>query len=380
MASPSWSVKEQKWIIDAQDAGRGRKKFTSIKKGPAGARATKKKYDSWLSGIDDPAAIRLDKAIEKFLADVKARCNTEEQVKEGINCEAYILYEKLTRLYFPIKLKKRIVSTISDAEWQSVINNAVPVGVKKLDKTTYYRTDVLSKKYLNDIRGCIILFCRYAKRAGMRDTVPDALYVPKSAPTVGKGILLPEQLKRLLTAPDEPYINAWRLMAVEGFRPGEAYGIKKEDRVGNMLTVHQAINSKGIQTKGKNENALRQFVLCETAVEIIEEQEEIQRKAGIISPWLFATKRGERPHPHTAFHHWQVFAKKNDITVPPYSLRHTFVAMTKKHVPLPWIQSTVGHSDKTDTIEIYGKYTTMSDAEKSATIIEGIFKDYKKAK
>lgn len=380
MASPSWSVKEQKWIIDAQDKDKGRKSFTSVKKGSAGARAIKKKYDTWLSGADNPDTIRLDKAIEKFLVDVKTRCNTESQVKSGINCDSYIAYEKFTRLYFPAKLKKRMVSSISDAEWQEVINIAVPVGVKKKDKTVYYRSPVLSKKYLCDLKGCIILFCKFAKKSKMCGTVPDALYIPKSAPTVGKGILLPEQLKALLTAPDEPYINAWRLMSIEGLRPGEAYGIRKEDRVGNMLSINQAINAHGIQTDGKNENALRQFVLCETAVEIIEEQEEIQRKAGIISPWLFATKHGNRPHPHTAFHHWQEFAKKYNIAVPPYSLRHTFISMTKSRVPLPWLQGTMGHSSSTDTIGIYGKNTTASDAERSAIIIEGVFKDYKKAK
>ena len=273
-----------------------------------------------------------------------------------------------------------MVSSISDTEWQEVINSATPVGVEKKDGTVYLRSKVLSKKYLCDLKGCIILFCRFAKRSKMCDTVPDALYIPKSAPTIGKGILLPEQLKALLTAPDEPYINAWRLMAVEGLRPGEAYGIKKEDRQGNLLSISQAINAHGIQTKGKNENALRQFVLCNTAVEIIEEQEEMQRKAGIISPWLFATKRGERPHPHTAFHHWQEFAKRYGITVSPYSLRHTFVSMTKNQVPLPWLQGTLGHSSSTDTIGIYGINTTSSDAARSAKIIDGVFKDFKKAK
>ena len=65
----------------------------------------------------------------------------------------------------------------------------------------------------------------------------------------------------------DPYIHAYRFLVLVGIRPGELYGLKRSDRSGNRLRILRSINEVGEITEGKNENAIRGFVLTPSAAE-----------------------------------------------------------------------------------------------------------------
>ena len=63
----------------------------------------------------------------------------------------------------------------------------------------------------------------------------------------------------------EPYINAYRFAVLTGMRPGELRGLRREDVKGDRVFIRQAINDYGETTQGKNENAIRSFVMSKLA-------------------------------------------------------------------------------------------------------------------
>ena len=108
----------------------------------------------------------------------------------------------------------------------------------------------------------------------MIDVIPDPLLLPTNAPEYGKPIATPAHLTALFQPSTEWYINAWRLMAVTGMRPGETYGLKRDDIGSDRIRVLRAINSRNKETKGKNRGKKRDALLSLIAELIISEQKD----------------------------------------------------------------------------------------------------------
>jgi len=296
------------------------------------------------------------------LTDVKARSGPEN----------YRNVEIIGRLYILPKVGGKKYASVKTTDWQSIINAAEPVGWKRKDKATIIKAKALSKKTLSNIRGAIISFGKFAELAEIGAPIK-TLYTPKSAPVIGKGILQSDALKRLFDAPtaDWWYINAWRIMAALGLRPGECYGIRLSDIQNGSLIISQSVNSRGRITEGKNKNAHRQISLHKIALGVINEQ--IDKTKVLESEWLFPNRIGQKPCPSVAYKAWQRFCKNNGMDVSPYSLRHTFISMVKYDMPEEMVKSIVGHSVAMDTFGAYG-HEVDGEASRSAKILNITFK------
>lgn len=127
-----------------------------------------------------------------------------------------------------------------------------------------------SRKTIRNIRGRLSHFFRFCRQHGWTNLRTDDLTVSDHAPAKPKTILQPEAL-RILFSSDltsygktdskvEPYIHAYRFQVLTGLRPGELLGLKWSDISGNVIHLQRAINFYGEETRGKNDNAVRNII------------------------------------------------------------------------------------------------------------------------
>lgn len=162
----------------------------------------------------------------------------------------------------------------------------------------------------------------------------------------------------------DEYIHAYRFEVLTGLRPGELRGLRVEDVEGNRISIKRSINVYGEETKGKNENAIRSFVMSDMALKEIKAQfREYPSKSGFVF---------ELPSPTAYRERWQKYCASNGITkTTPYELRHSFVSIVKT-LPIGVVKGLVGHSESMDTLGIYAHTLTGEDAD-TAHEVNGVF-------
>jgi len=348
-AQPIWNG--EMWIYRPSIKG-VQKKYTSRIAGSKGATECRKKHSA---AIERKSKVRLESAWTMYLEDVADRL--------GLDSESYRKSESIGKTHILPRLKLYRVSDITEQEWQECISKATP---------TRGGRSVLSKKTYKNIRAEIMAFCKYAKKADMVESIPMALYVPRTAPTIGKLILQPSALRTLLgdSSASEWYINAWKLMAATGLRPGEVYGLHREDVKHELITIRRSIRQDGKITSGKNDNALRVMAQTKISAKIIADQIAQLNSHNIGSAWLFSDEYGMPPNPVIVGHRWDKYRQGSGVTM--YGLRHTFISMTKHDLPESMIKQLVGHSQSMDTYGVYG-HEIDSDAKRAAKILDRSF-------
>lgn len=211
-----------------------------------------------------------------------------------------------------------------------------------------------SKKTVRNIKGAISRFLHWCRRYQKTSYKMDDVIVPVSARYQGKAILQPDDIYKLMTIDTtvlggavvkEPYIYAYRFQLLTGMRPGEIHGMRIEDVVGDKVYIKRSINVYGESTKGKNENAVRSFVMPLMAQKVLEKQlREHPSEDGFI--FNITTQCNYLKH-------WHRYCEVNKITkTTTYELRHTFVSIVKT-MPEGEIKQLVGHSTDMDTFGIY---------------------------
>jgi integrase len=357
-AEAIWIESKKYWQIKVQRNG-VRKAFTSSTKGRKGKHEAEAKADEWLeSGTED---VRFDVAVKMYLDDIQRRtslCNYKD-------------HEWIMRSYVIPEIKARKLSTITNAMWQRCILRAADAG--------------LSRQTCSNVRTAIVSFVHFAESNRWKIEKQDAkkLTIPNSAAPRKKKIILQPTEIRLLFEKDtviqrkKPVfardIYAWRFFVVTGLRRGELCGLKKDDLVGNVLSIKRSINSYGQETSAKNDNARREIVLSDVAMRVLKDQKEMLMREGIIaSEWIFPDKYGERISPKHVYATWKQYARQNDIQSSLHDLRHTFISVNKADLPLELMKAVVGHSKAMDTYGIYG-HEVEGEKERAASIVDGVF-------
>ena len=317
-----WEEKYQRWRIAVQKDG-VRKQFYSSTPGRTGQREANAKADAWLEN---------DIAVKA----VESRWRT------------WVL---------PIIGKKK-VNTLTDRDLQTIINKAAAAGK--------------SRKTLQLIASDLRAFCKYCRKAKLSTFLPEDVQIPASARYKGKSVLQPADLVKLFSIDTtlyrgkrvhDDFIHAYRFQTLTGLRPGELLGLRWADVQGNTVNVRRSINIHGEETQGKNQNAIRSFVLSGLARAVLEQQREAtgtRESVFEISSELYYWKR------------WQAYCKANGIDrISVYELRHTFVSVVKT-LPEGEIKELVGHSQNMDTLGQYSHALT-GDAENTAQAVNAAF-------
>lgn len=355
-----WVESRQRWQINVQQDGK-RRTFTSTTPGERGQVEAERKADRWLErGVTSGKDMRLGQLYTAFLA----------YKKEFGSKADYKSHEWAGRIWILPLLKHRRSSTITDRDWQNVIDKAFKKG--------------LHKKSLMDIRGSMTAVAAYAKMDKIPLAPPDKdlVKIPRDALEGERKILQPEQA-RLLFARDyimhygrkEPcfFIHAWRFEMLTGMRPGEVAGLQRSrDAKKDLLNIRRAINIYNDVTHGKNDNALREMVPFRQVQEVLDAQAAMLKRLGISSLWLFPDEDGGPMKPKLSYSRWCTYRSQHGITSSLYELRHTMVSMAQHDLPESLLKRVVGHSKNMDTYGVYG-HEVDGDLKRAATILEQVF-------
>ena len=340
-----WTGKN--WRIDVQRDGQ-RRSFYSSMPGRKGQREANSKADAWLDeGIE---------AKGQRVADLYSQWLDEIQRTTGSG--NYTNIESRWRNWVKPAIGHKRITALTEQDLQNIINNATSEGK--------------SRKTLQSLAADLRAFCKYCRLCKASTLFPENLRIPSSARYKGKTILQPAELLILFNTDTslykgkvvkEEYIHAFRFQAVTGLRPGELIGLTWADVDGHVVRVRRAINVNGEETQGKNQNALRSFVMSDMARDILDAQHELTGDEESV----FGITREK-----TYYNHWQVYCKTNGITpISLYELRHTFISIVK-NLPAGTVKPLVGHSENMDTFGVYG-HLLDGENENTAKAVNNIF-------
>lgn len=304
----SWNG--NRWRIDVQKDGI-RKSFYSSKPGRTGQREANAKADAWLDEGINPRGARVEDLYREWYA-------VQEETTSTGNCQNIASRWKVWVL--PRIGRKRITS-LTEQDLQGIVNHAYAAG--------------RSKKTLQSLCADLRAFCKYCRACKVSTFTPEGLRVPAGARYKGKKVL----------------------------QPGELIGLRWADVHGCTVEIRRAVNVHGEETQGKNQNAVRSFILSDMARRVLEEQRSIT--GGQES--VFCIQREK-----TYYARWKAYCAANGLTpCTLYELRHTFVSVVKT-LPAGEVKQLVGHSQDMDTFGIYGHALTGDDIT-TAQAVNGVF-------
>lgn len=344
-----WIEKSQRWQINVQMNG-VRKTFTSRKPGRTGQREANAKADAWLDEGIQSTRKNLNAIFPEYLEDLRLRTGKSNWTKVNGHWKNWIS---------PV-LGRLKPDALSDQKLQDVINRA-------------YSKGHLAKKTLQNIRMTMVAFCKFLRKAKYSTYYPEEIIIPHAAKVGVRHILQPEHLAILFSVDTttyrgkvirDPYINAYRFQALTGLRPGELMGLMPGDITGDRVNLQRSINFLGEITNGKNENAVRGFILSSLSKSVLDAQ--LRQMDGL---YIFGV-----PSTCSYRRYWQRYCEANGIPyVTPYELRHTFVSAIQT-LPESWIKALVGHSRCMDTFGVYA-HEMAGQPERIAAGVEGVFQN-----
>lgn len=342
-----WEEKYQRWRIAVQKDG-VRKQFYSSTPGRTGQREANRKADSWLEDGIGVKVGRVEDVYKLWLDGLKL--TTSEGNWEPV--------ESRWRVWVLPSIGKKRVNTLTDADLQAIINKAHAAG--------------RSRKTLQLLAGDLRAFCKYCRKSKLSTFLPEDVQIPAGARLKGKKVLQPDDLLKLFSIDTtlyrskrvhDDYIHAYRFEVLTGLRPGELLGLRWADIKGDTVNLSRSINVKGRETHGKNENAVRSFVLSDVARAVLEAQRAITGHCE--SVFCLETER-------RFYKRWKVYCAANDLQpVSLYELRHSFVSAIKT-LPAGEVKALVGHSEDMDTYGIYSHALTGEDVQ-TAQAVNAVF-------
>lgn len=342
----AWLEKYNRWQINVQKDGK-RRSFTSSIAGRTGQREANAKADAWLDDNIDNTNTRISVLFTDYVESLKLTTSKSNWTKIDYLGTKWILPE----------IQNKKISSLTEQHLQNSIDKAFAKG--------------LSKKTLSSIRATITSFLKYCRKRKVSTLLPENLTIPKGARVAEKRILQPADLRILFSVDTtllnqkrqfDKFVHAYRFEILTGLRPGELIGLEWEDIVGDTVYVKRAINTHGEETKGKNENAIRKFVLNDWARQEVEAQKKISTSALLFDITSQATYRDR----------WTKYCKANGIShISLYEMRHTFVSIAK-NLSEGQLRPIIGHSKSMDTFGTYG-HEMNGELQKTAADLGALF-------
>lgn len=339
------------WRIAVQKDGM-RKYFYSSTPGRNGQREANAKADAWLDGgVISAKAGRVEEVGAQWLRSVELSTSIDNYRPLASRWRVWVL---------PVIGQKK-VDALTDQDLQDVLNRAHAAGK--------------SRKTLKSIGADMRAFCKFCRKSRFSTFHPEEVSIPAGARYKGKKVLQPSELATLFRSdttifnrqrvPD-PYINAYRFQVLTGLRPGELLGLRWGDIRGGVVYICRSINAEGKETQGKNQNAVRSFVLSARARGVLDDQKRLTGTAGAAQS-VFCIRNQDHYHDR-----WHAYCRANGIQpLSAYELRHTFVSVAKT-LPAGEVKELVGHSENMDTFGTYA-HALNGDAENTAKAVNGVF-------
>ena len=347
----AWSKSLNQWKIGVQKDG-VRKYFYSGTPGRTGQREANAKADAWLDDNITGTNKKISVLYAEWVESVKLTCGTS-YVEQ---CEKYGEY------YILPVIGKLKISDLNEGQLQTVIDRSYKHRCLKKDRQTKSQDKPLSKKTLMTIRSVEKAFLKWCRLNNYTTLNPENLTIPKNARLNEKTILQPDALSTLFSVDTrtrfgkrvfDDYIYAYRFAVATGLRPGELVGLWYGDVKGNTVSLRRSINVQGEETTGKNENAIRSFVMSKKARSAYDSQVQLLRSSGV--PLNYNTPLFQIGCQRSLVKRWESYQKSNGIEpmVTLYELRHTFVSIESGVLTDSQLKMLVGHSKNMDTAGTY---------------------------
>ena len=350
-----WMEKQKRWQIKVQKDGE-RRSFYSSKPGRTGQREANAKADAWLDEGIEGTRKRVAELFDEYVEELKINTSKSNWSK----------IEGYGKNWLKPTIGHKKIEAVTENDFQKIMNEMHKAG--------------LAKKTIQCFRATVTQFCKYCRRIKVSTLNPEFLEIPKGAYTKEKTILQPEHLAILFSIStttkcgkriEDPLIHAYRFQVLTGLRPGELIGLRWEDIWDDIVHIQRSVNYLGEETKGKNTNAIRNFVLTPSAKKELQAQWVLSsKKEGTVFPIDGTYKSAQQKY----YRRWDYYCQANGLPkTSPYMLRHTFVSLAK-NLPEGQLKSLVGHSKNMDTLGIYA-HEMKDDLQKTADSLESVIQD-----
>ena len=200
--------------------------------------------------------------------------------------------------------------------------------------------------------------------------------------------LTTEELKDFMdTLKNSRWIWSVRFLLITGLRRGELLALRWSDidMINRRATINKSYSVNGI---GDTKSAQERFIpLSDRAIEYLNAQKTMLQNEFNPSlfrddlkddPLVFPSENGTPMRPDSYSGSIRRLAEKKGLHVTPHMMRHTFVYLTRGNLSLKDLQSILGHSESTTTLDIYGDMINDSMSE-NIKKIDHVFKDVEKA-
>jgi len=352
-----WMEAQQRWQIKVQADG-VRRAFVCSAPGRAGQRECHRKADEWLDKRLVDESSHVDMLFDQWISSLK------ETTSEG----HWRQYETIGNAWVKPAFGTKRIGRVNEQDLKDVLAVAYKAGK--------------SQKWITNIRNCMMAFLKYYRGLKCTDLHPEILPIPRNAPAPKKSVVQPKSLKTMFSSTKTMYnrkkvedwfVYAYRFMVVTGLRPGELIGLERTNIKGGRVCIRGAIDIFNKHTLGKNDNAIRSFILPALARQAWADQQAMLRRAGLVSQYAFPAPDGSPAKTKTLEKRWASYRAHNGIDdVTPYELRHTFVSINKD-MPDALKKMIVGHSKDIDTDGVYG-HEMDGDQQRAAAMIDEAFK------
>lgn len=378
-AEPLWDEKRECWYHQKQYHGE-RKTFRAYIPGPRGYENCLAQEKKWLANKRREAAQGKETGNSEIPYNIRVRELGEKWIKElklTTSRDHWTQYDGYLRNYLYPRYGLRRVFSLLEQDLQDLLLYA-------FEHPASTRYTQLSYKTLKKLRGFLLAFLKFARKCGVSTLRPEGLHIPSNAAKTQKFPLQPSDIRVLFSSDNtyerqevrrEWFINAFRFSVIVGLRPGELAHLQdKRDIVGNKCFIRGAYNVHGEETAGKTKNAQRKYTLPQIALRVIEDQRQMLKEAGVISPYLFPGQNGKNLAYPTYRSHWQRYRDYNGISHRTlYEMRHTYFA-ANKHIPPELLKIMAGQGRTFDPFEFYGGEMD-GDAQKLAQLVDATFQE-----
>lgn len=354
--APVWYETQQRWQLNATIDGK-RRTFVCRQAGRKGQQACMESYRKAIKGLVAPNA-KISQLWDAFLTDCKDRTSIGN----------YTNLESIGRIWILPKIGHKSIAKLTEQDMQDILNAAYKKG--------------RSKKTIMAIRGAFTAFLRFARKCKATDIRADDLVIPNNAHIKGHQVLTTADIDKLFNSNltvcrkkpcEDFYIHAYRLLVCTGLRPSELFELRKGNIKEETLAVTGGYNRFGEHTKGKTGNAVRSFILPDKAASVLNDQRQMLKVKGIISPYLFPQPDGTQLTCRLLYGAWKRYQKANSITpISLYELRHTFVSLCQHTIPEALIKPMIGHSSAMPSYGTYG-HQMQGDRELVVGMVNDIF-------
>lgn len=226
-----------------------------------------------------------------------------------------------------------------------------------------------SKESMKHIKSVVISLLRQAKKDKLISDCPhnEDIEIPNTAP-IEREAHTPREMAEILNALQN---SRWLWSALyalnSGARCSEIVALKWTDidREGNR-----------IRNYNKKTKKIAYIPLTDEIDRILCEQRNMLLREGLgFSPYVFPNNKGDKTDSSMYSKAISRHAQKVGIKTSPHRFRHTFVYINKNNLTLSELQSVLGHSKSTHTLDIYGKILN-ENTDKIKSSMENAMKDY----